>query len=70
MEVLTVMNGKLQLVLKPTNEMEEKILEQLATQDNAITVIRNGVSILGRTISKGLVISSKDSPLPVQGTSE
>lgn len=62
MEVLTVMNGKVQLVLKPTNEMEEKILEQLMTQDNQLTVIRNGISILGKTIAKGLVISSKDTP--------
>lgn len=61
MEVEIVINGGVTLILIPKNDMEEKALDQLATQINETTIIRNGTKILNRTIPKGLVIGKKDS---------
>lgn len=66
MEVEIVMNGGISLVLIPKNEMEEKALEQLSSQENDIQLIRSGATILKRTINKGVVITKKEK----QGSNE
>ena len=50
------------MVLIPENPMEEEVLKQLAKQDNEITEVRTGVTLLNKTIPNGIVISKKPSP--------
>lgn len=59
MEVEIVINGGVTLILIPKGEMEEKLLEQLASQTNEVTVIKNGTRILNKTIALGVVIGKK-----------
>ncbi len=59
MEVEIVINGGVTLILIPKGDMEEKLLEQLATQPNEVVVIKNGTRILNKTIPIGVIIGKK-----------
>ena len=58
MEVQTIVNGKISLVIVPQNEMEKKLLEQLTNQDNEVIHTKEGFQILGKSVSEALVIRS------------
>ena len=45
------------MVVVPTNEMEVEMLKQLANQKNEIQFTANGIQIVNKQISQGLVIS-------------
>jgi hypothetical protein len=59
MKVETIVNGGVTLVLVPENDLDEAMLKQLALQENEITEIRSGATVLNRTFNQGLVIQKK-----------
>jgi hypothetical protein len=62
MKVEFVLNGGVTLLLIPENPMEEEVIKQLMKQDNELSEIRGGATVLNRTVSSGLVITKKSSP--------
>lgn len=59
MKVQIVANGKVSVVISPENTMEEEALKQLMRQDNELTEIRNGVTVLGSQYNQGIMIAPK-----------
>lgn len=62
MKVEFVLNGGVTLLLIPDNPMEEEVIKQLMKQDNELSEIRGGATVLNRSVSSGLVIAKKSSP--------
>ncbi len=56
MEIEIVVNGGVTLVLIPKNDMEEQLLKQLVNQHNDITYTSDGIQIVGKTVSQGMII--------------
>jgi hypothetical protein len=61
MQVEFVLNGRVTLLLIPENPMEEEVIKQLMKQDNELSEIRGGATVLNRTLSSGMVITKKSS---------
>lgn len=59
MQIETIVNGGVTLVLSPENPMEEEVLKQLMRQTNELIEIRSGAQILGRQFNSGIVIGKK-----------
>lgn len=57
MEVEIVVNGGVTLVLIPKNDMEEQLLKELANQPNDIAYTIDGIQIVGKQVSQGLIIT-------------
>lgn len=62
MKVEFVLNGGVTLLLIPDNPMEEEVIKQLMKQENELSEIRGGATILNRSVSSGMVITKKSSP--------
>jgi hypothetical protein len=56
MKSITVLNGKISLVLTPENAMEEEIIKQL--NGGEAKLIAGSINILGQSVTGGLLISS------------
>ena len=61
MQVEFVLNGRVTLLLIPENPMEEEVIKQLMKQDNELSEIRGGATVLNRTLTSGMVITKKSS---------
>jgi len=66
MQVEFVLNGRVTLLLIPENLMEEEVIKQLMKQDNELSEIRGGATVLNRTLSSGMVITKKSSASVVE----
>lgn len=58
MKVECVINGQVRMIIYPETEMEEMVISQLMKQANSLTEIRSSVFILGKQITRGLLIES------------
>lgn len=66
MQVEFVLNGRVTLLLIPENPMEEEVIKQLMKQDNELSEIRGGATVLNRTLTSGMVITKKSSASVVE----
>lgn len=58
MKVEIVINGGVSLILEPESTSEEEALKELVLQKNDIVLPRDGVTVLGKTMSNCLLITS------------
>ncbi len=56
MHVEVILNGGVTLVISPQSPLEEEAIKQLMKQKNEIIQIRNGMSMLNKTLAAGIVI--------------
>jgi len=56
MHVEVIINGGVTLVIAPKTPLEEEALKQLMKQKNEIIEVRNGVSLLNKTLPAGIII--------------
>lgn len=63
MHVNILVNGGVCLVLAPDNDMEEELLRALAKQENVIHEVRQSITIINKTLNKGIIIASKNTSL-------
>jgi hypothetical protein len=59
MQIEFLVNGGVNILLAPENEMEEALLKQMMKQKNDITEIRTAVVVLNKTFRNGILIGKK-----------
>jgi hypothetical protein len=59
MQIEFLVNGGVNILLAPENEMEEALLKQMMKQKNDITEIRTSVVVLNKTFRNGILIGKR-----------
>lgn len=59
MQIETVTNGGISLVIIPENVYEEELLKQLMKQNNIVSEFRSALTILNRSFPAGILIQKK-----------
>jgi hypothetical protein len=67
MQVETIVNGGISLILSPETPLEEELIKGLMKQINDIQEFRTPQTILNKTFRNGIVIGKKSAMLPDKG---
>ena len=70
MQVETIVNGGISLILSPETPLEEELIKGLMKQINDIQEFRTPQTILNKTFRNGIVIGKKSAMLPDKGTAD